>query len=102
MLWSSAELKMPLLRCVCVPHLPLTVQGAAGHQARGNGNSVVERKKQIEIENQEIVRREKELEASVKLPAEAARFKVETLAEGERYGGCFQHFALVASFSCIA
>ena len=47
---------------------------------------VVERKKQIEIEDQEIVRREKELAASVKLPAEAARYKVETLAEGERYG----------------
>jgi len=59
---------------------------------------VVERKKQIEIEDQEIVRREKELEANVKLPAEAARFKVETLAEGERYGGCCQQFALIASF----
>jgi len=47
---------------------------------------VVERRKQIEIEEQEILRMEKELEASVKRPAEAARYKTEQLAEGQRYG----------------
>merc|ERR1712025_768494 len=45
---------------------------------------VVERRKQIEIEEQEIKRKEKELVAKVKLPAEAEAFKVQTVAEGER------------------
>ena len=45
---------------------------------------VVERRKQIEIEDQEIKRKEKELIATVKLPAEAEAFKVQTVAEGER------------------
>merc|ERR1711990_663265 len=43
---------------------------------------VVERRKQIEIEEQEIRRKEKELMATVKLPAEAEGFKVQTVAEG--------------------
>merc|ERR1712002_49451 len=43
-----------------------------------------ERRKQIEIEEQEIKRKEKELFATVKLPAEAEAFKVQTVAEGER------------------
>ena len=47
---------------------------------------VVERRKQIEIEEQEIKRKEKELIATVKLPAEAEAFEVQTVAEGERYG----------------
>ena len=45
---------------------------------------VVERRKQIEIEEQEIKRKEKELIATVKLPAEAEAYKVQTLAEGMR------------------
>merc|ERR1712083_1104060 len=43
-----------------------------------------ERRKQIEIEDQEIKRKEKELIATVNLPSEAQNFKVKTLAEGER------------------
>ena len=46
--------------------------------------SVVERKKQIEIEEQEIARKEKELMATVKLPAEAESYKVELVAQGQR------------------
>jgi flotillin len=42
---------------------------------------VVERKKQILIEEQEVKRKEKELESTVKKPAEAERIKLETLAE---------------------
>merc|ERR1719297_273279 len=42
---------------------------------------VVERRKQIEIEEQEIKRKEKELRATVRLPAEAEGFKVQTVAE---------------------
>merc|ERR1719433_2563300 len=45
---------------------------------------VVERRKQIEIEEQEIKRKEKELMSTVKLPAEAEAFKVQTIAEGKR------------------
>lgn len=46
--------------------------------------TVVERRKQIEIEEQEITRREKELIATVRLPAEAESFKVELVAQGQR------------------
>merc|ERR1712038_1660833 len=42
------------------------------------------RNEQIEIEEQEIKRKEKELAATVKLPAEAEAFKVQTVAEGNR------------------
>lgn len=45
---------------------------------------VVERTKQIEIEQQEILRRERELEAGVKRPAEAERYRLETVATGEK------------------
>merc|ERR1719419_1059012 len=45
---------------------------------------VVERRKQIEIEEQEIRRKEKELMSTVKLPAEAEAYKVQTVAEGMR------------------
>merc|ERR1719187_2173804 len=45
---------------------------------------VVERRKQIEIEEQEIKRKEKELISTVRLPAEAEGYKVQTIAEGMR------------------
>merc|ERR1719222_1809073 len=45
---------------------------------------VVERRKQIEIEEQEIRRKEKELMSTVKLPAEAEAYKTQTVAEGNR------------------
>ncbi|KAB7496481.1 Flotillin-2 [Armadillidium nasatum] len=45
---------------------------------------VVERRKQIEVEEQEIKRKEKELMATIKLPAEAESYKVETIAQGRR------------------
>ncbi|EDV22420.1 uncharacterized protein TRIADDRAFT_28679 [Trichoplax adhaerens] len=45
---------------------------------------VVERRKEIDIEEKEILRKDKELIATVKRPAEAESFKVETLAEGRR------------------
>lgn len=46
--------------------------------------TVVERRKQIEVEEKEILRKENELVATVKRPAEAESFKVETLAQGKR------------------
>jgi len=46
---------------------------------------VIERRKQIEVESQEIQRKEKELMGTVKLPAEAESYKIEAIAEGKRY-----------------
>lgn len=45
---------------------------------------VVERRKQIEVEAQEIQRREEELVALVRLPAEAESYKLQCIAEGKR------------------
>jgi len=45
---------------------------------------IVERRKQISIEEQEILRKEKELTSTVRLPAEAESYRVETLAQGQR------------------
>ncbi|XP_042873142.1 flotillin-1-like isoform X2 [Penaeus japonicus] len=45
---------------------------------------VVERAQEILIQDQEIQRREKELEATVKQPADAEKFKLEKLAEAGR------------------
>lgn len=43
---------------------------------------VVERKKQIEIEEREVERNERELRVVVRLPAEAESYRVQTIAEG--------------------
>ncbi|XP_058447554.1 flotillin-2 isoform X1 [Topomyia yanbarensis] len=45
---------------------------------------IVERRKQIEIETQEIARKDCELSATVKLPAEAESYRVQMIAEGKR------------------
>lgn len=45
---------------------------------------VVERQKQIAIQEQEITRKQRELDAQVIKPAEAERYKIEKLAEAER------------------
>lgn len=45
---------------------------------------VVETRREIEVQEQEVLRKEKELLATVHRPAEAERFKVETLAEAKR------------------
>ena len=45
---------------------------------------VVERSQQIMLQQQEITRKEKELEAKVKKPAEATRYQIEKLAEAQR------------------
>ncbi|KAI8518533.1 Flotillin-like protein 1 [Branchiostoma belcheri] len=42
---------------------------------------VVERAQQIQVQEQEIARRERELEAQIKRPAEAEKYRLETLAE---------------------
>ncbi|XP_017142475.1 flotillin-2 isoform X1 [Drosophila miranda] len=45
---------------------------------------VVERRKQIEIESQEVQRKDKELTGTVKLPAEAEAFRLQTLAQAKQ------------------
>ncbi|XP_063794094.1 flotillin-1-like isoform X2 [Pseudophryne corroboree] len=45
---------------------------------------VVERGQQVMLQDQEISRREKELEARIKKPADAERYRLEKLAEAER------------------
>lgn len=47
--------------------------------------SVVEKKKQIELQEQEALRKEKELEATVRKPAEAEQFRIRTLADASKY-----------------
>lgn len=49
---------------------------------------VVERKKQIEVEAQEVLRKERELNATVRLPAEAESYRVQMIAEGKRLVLC--------------
>ncbi|XP_050570681.1 flotillin-2 isoform X2 [Cygnus atratus] len=45
---------------------------------------VVQRKKQIDVEEKEIIRKEKELIATVKRPAEAEAYRIQQIAEGEK------------------
>ena len=51
---------------------------------------VVERRKLIEVEEKEIMRKEKELIATVKRPAEAEAFRMEAIAEGSRFAILFE------------
>ena len=45
---------------------------------------VVERQRQIQVQEQEILRRENELEATVRKPSEAERYRLETIAAGNK------------------
>jgi flotillin len=45
---------------------------------------VIERQKQIEVQQQEVQRREQELDATVRRPAEAERFQLQTIAQGNK------------------
>ncbi|HON08835.1 MAG TPA: SPFH domain-containing protein, partial [Verrucomicrobiota bacterium] len=47
--------------------------------------NIIEKQKQIELQEQEISRKEKELQANVQKPADAERYKVETLANAKKY-----------------
>ena len=46
---------------------------------------VVAKHKQIEVQEQEVSRRTKELEATVQKPAEAERYRIETLASAKKF-----------------
>src|SRR5215469_10210430 len=47
--------------------------------------AIVEKAKQIELQQQEILRKQRELEANVQKPADAERYKVETLANARKF-----------------
>ena len=47
--------------------------------------TIVEKQKQIELQQQEILRKQRELEATVQKPADAERYRVETLANAKRF-----------------
>ena len=47
--------------------------------------TIVEKQKQIELQEQEIKRKQRELEANVQKPADAERYKVETLASARKF-----------------
>jgi len=46
---------------------------------------IIEKQKQIELQQQEILRKQRELEATVQKPADAERYKVETLANATKF-----------------
>lgn len=46
--------------------------------------NIIEKQKQIELQQQEILRKQRELEATVQKPADAERYRVETLANATR------------------
>ncbi len=46
---------------------------------------VVEKRRRIEVQEQEIARREKELDATIRKPAEAEQYRVRTLADARKY-----------------
>jgi flotillin len=46
---------------------------------------IIEKQKQIELQQQEILRKQRELEAVVQKPADAERYKVETLANAKKF-----------------
>src|SRR5262245_21301613 len=47
--------------------------------------SIIEKQKQIELQQQEILRKQRELEAMVQKPADAERYKLETLANAQKF-----------------
>lgn len=47
--------------------------------------SIVEKQKQIELQQQEILRKQRELEANIQKPADAERYRVETLANATKF-----------------
>jgi flotillin len=46
---------------------------------------IIEKQKQIELQEQEIKRKQRQLEADVQKPADAERYKVETLANAKKF-----------------
>ncbi|HYG34665.1 MAG TPA: SPFH domain-containing protein [Clostridia bacterium] len=47
--------------------------------------TIIEKQKQIELQQQEIMRKQRELEANIQKPADAERYRVETLANARKF-----------------
>jgi flotillin len=47
--------------------------------------NIIEKQKQIELQQQEILRKQRELEAQVQKPADAERYRVETIANATKF-----------------
>lgn len=46
---------------------------------------VIERTQEIQVQEQEILRRSKELDATIRRPAEAEKYRLEKIAEANKY-----------------
>jgi flotillin len=46
---------------------------------------VIDKQKRIEVQQEEVLRKEKELEATIRKPAEAEQYRVKTLADARQY-----------------
>ena len=46
--------------------------------------TVIERSQQIQVQDQEITRRERELDATIRKPAEAEKYRLEKMAEANK------------------
>ena len=73
--------RRPTTAALCGPQVAKTKQQIEEQRAQV---LVVERAQQAQLQEHEIGRRERELEATVRKPAEAERFRIERLAEAER------------------
>eukprot|EP00043_Microstomoeca_roanoka_P027290 m.14056 g.14056 ORF g.14056 m.14056 type:complete len:427 (+) comp7492_c0_seq1:213-1493(+) len=84
---KQAEYDVQVKTQQATANLAKDLQAAKVHQKIRHeeiGVKIIERQKQISIMEQEIVRRERELEAKVRKPAIAEKYRVETLAEAEK------------------
>lgn len=84
---SAASNMLTLLSQTAEAQLAYELQGAREQQKIRQEEieiEVVQRKKQIAVEAQEILRTDKELIATVRRPAEAEAHRIQQIAEGEK------------------
>ncbi|EGD74372.1 flotillin 1 [Salpingoeca rosetta] len=84
---KQAEYDIQVKTQQATANLAKDLQAAKVHQKIRHeevGVKIIERQKQINLMEQEIVRRERELEAQVRKPAIAEKYRQETLAEAEK------------------
>jgi len=53
--------------------------------------TVIERGQNIQVQEQEIIRRERELDATIRKPAEAEKYRLEKIADANKYENYFCH-----------
>ena len=87
MLWNTLNLLTVDLLQKAEAELAYELQAAKTKQRIKEENmqiKVIERSQEIAIQAQEIDRREKELESSIRKPAEAEKYKLEKMAEAHK------------------